>query len=376
MRLVVALILGLLGAGPATAAIFSTEKGNISVDVIADGLARPWAIDFLPDRRMIVTERGGRMRLVTPDGKKSKPIKGVPDVVVGGQGGLLDVAVHPDFARNRLIYWSYSEAGKGGSSTAVARAKLSADDTSLDDVQVIFSQKPKVRSNLQFGSRLVFDGKGHLFVTLGDRSAATFRVQAQELDSHLGKIVRLMEDGSVPKDNPFVGRKGALPEIWSYGHRNPQAAAINPQTGALWAIEHGPRGGDEVNLPEPGKNYGWPIVSYGVEYSGKPVGSGKREMPGMENPIYQWTPVIAPSGMAFYTGDLFPAWKGNLFVGGLRAQALVRLELDGAKVTHEERLLRELRLRIRDVAQGPDGALYVVTDESNGQIIRISPASR
>ncbi|HTN95986.1 MAG TPA: PQQ-dependent sugar dehydrogenase [Nordella sp.] len=375
MRLVLALVFGfLVAASPVEAASFSTEKGDISVAVIADGLVRPWAIDFLPDGRMIVTERGGRMRLVTPGGKKSAAIKGVPGVDVGGQGGLLDVAVHPDFARNHLIYWSFSEAGKGGNSTAVARGRLSEDGRALEDVKVIFSQKPKVRSNQHFGSRLVFDGKGHLFVTLGERSAAKFRVQAQDLGSHLGKVVRLMEDGSVPRDNPFVGKQGALPEIWSYGHRNPQAAAINPATGALWEIEHGPMGGDEINLPEPGKNYGWPVVSYGVNYDGSPVGSGKREMPGMENPIYQWTPVIAPSGMAFYTGDRFPQWKGNLFVGGLRAEALVRLELDGAKVTHEERLLHELGLRIRDVAQGPDGALYIVTDESDGQILKLSPA--
>lgn len=376
MRFVVTLVLGVLSlASTVEAATFKTEKGDISVDIVADGLARPWAIDFLPDKRMIVTERGGRMRIVSPDGKKSAAIKGVPGVDVGGQGGLLDVAVHPDFAQNRLIYWSFSEAGKGGNSTAVARGKLSADGKALEDVKVIFSQKPKLRSNMHFGSRLVFDGKGHLFVTLGERSAEKFRGQAQELNSHLGKVVRLMEDGSVPKDNPFVGKEGALPEIWSYGHRNPQAAAINPATGALWEIEHGPRGGDEINLPEPGKNYGWPLVSYGVNYDGTPVGTGKREAPGMENPIYQWTPVIAPSGMAFYTGDSFPQWKGNLFVGGLRAGALVRLELDGAKVTHEERLLKELDMRIRDVAQGPDGALYVVTDASDGQILRISPVT-
>lgn len=376
MRFVVTLVLGVLSlASTVEAATFKTEKGDISVDIVADGLARPWAIDFLPDKRMIVTERGGRMRIVSPDGKKSAAIKGVPGVDVGGQGGLLDVAVHPDFAQNRLIYWSFSEAGKGGNSTAVARGKLSADGKALEDVKVIFSQKPKLRSNMHFGSRLVFDGKGHLFVTLGERSAEKFRGQAQELNSHLGKVVRLMEDGSVPKDNPFVGKEGALPEIWSYGHRNPQAAAINPATGALWEIEHGPRGGDEINLPEPGKNYGWPLVSYGVNYDGTPVGTGKREAPGMENPIYQWTPVIAPSGMAFYTGDSFPQWKGNLFVGGLRAGALVRLELDGAKVTHEERLLKELDMRIRDVTQGPDGALYVVTDASDGQILRISPVT-
>ena len=376
MRIVLALVLIMIGTSPLAAAeSFDSEKGRISVDVIADGLSHPWAIDFLPDGRMIVTERSGTMRLVTEAGGVSAPIKGLPKSDVGGQGGLLDVAVHRNFAENRLIYWSFSEAGNGGNSTAVARGRLSEDGTALNDVRVIFSQKPKVRSDKHFGSRLVFDGKGHLFVTLGERFDPKFRVQAQDLGSHLGKIVRLMEDGKVPPDNPFVNKAGALPEIWSYGHRNAQAAAINPATGALWEIEHGPMGGDEINLPQPGKNYGWPIVSFGKNYDGTPVGSGKSEMPGMEPPIYQWTPVIAPSGMAFYTAELFPRWKGNLFVGGLRSQALVRLELDGAKVTHEERLLRELGMRIRDVAQGPEGALYVVTDENDGMILRLSPAT-
>jgi glucose/arabinose dehydrogenase len=373
MRIVLALLLVLGASSTVGAANFETEKGSIWVETIADGLPHPWAIDFLPDGRMIVTERGGKMRLVAQAGGVGEPLKGLPDVDVGGQGGLLDVAVHPDFAENRLIYWSFSEAGEGGNSTAVARGRLSEDTTTLDDVTVIFSQKPKLRSNSHFGSRLVFDGSGHLFVTLGERFNAKTRGQAQDLGSDLGKIVRLMEDGTVPPDNPFANKPGALPEIWSYGHRNVQAAAINPGTGELWEIEHGPRGGDEINLPQPGKNYGWPVVSYGVNYSGTPVGSGKSAMPGMEQPIYQWTPVIAPSGMAFYTGDLFVQWKGNLFVGGLQAQALVRLELDGAKVVHEERLLRELGQRIRDVAQGPDGTLYVITDEDDGMILRLSP---
>ncbi|WP_119389023.1 PQQ-dependent sugar dehydrogenase [Taklimakanibacter lacteus] len=375
MRLVLVLSLALLGAIPAVAAEnFDTEKGKIAVDTIADGLPHPWAIDFLPDGRMIVTERGGRMRIVTQAGSIGEAIQGVPKVDAGGQGGLLDVAVHPNFTENRLIYWSFSEAGQGGNSTAVARGRLGEDATTLNEVRVIFSQKPKLRSNMHFGSRLVFDGSGHLFVTLGERSAAKFRVQAQQLDSHLGKVVRLMEDGTVPGDNPFVNKPDALPEIWSYGHRNPQAAAINPATGELWEIEHGPRGGDEINIPQAGKNYGWPVISYGVNYNGTPVGSGRSEMPGMEQPIYQWTPVIAPSGMAFYTGALFPQWKNNLFVGGLRAEALVRLELDGNKVIHEERLLRELGLRIRDVAQSADGSLYVITDEDDGMILKLSPA--
>jgi glucose/arabinose dehydrogenase len=377
MRIALALLLFLLGVVPTAAAeTFDTEKGKIAVDVIANGLPHPWAIDFLPDGRMIVTERGGKMRIVTQAGGVGEAIKGVPDVVAAGQGGLLDVAVHPNFTENRLIYWSFSEAGQGGNSTAVARGRLSEDATTLNDVRVIFSQRPKVRSKNHFGSRLVFDGKGHLFVTLGERSAAKFRVQAQDLGSHLGKIVRLMEDGKVPGDNPFVNKEGALPEIWSYGHRNPQAAAINPATDQLWEIEHGPMGGDEINLPEPGKNYGWPVVSYGKNYSGTPVGSGKSKKPGMEDPIYQWTPVIAPSGMTFYTGALFPQWKGNLFVGGLKVKTLVRLELDGNKVTHEERLLRDLGVRIRDVAQGPEGDLYVVTDEDDGMILKLSPAAK
>jgi len=375
MRIVLSLLL-LLGASSAVAAAdFQTEKGNISVETIADGLPHPWAIDFLPDGRLIVTERGGKMRLVTQAGAVGEPIKGLPNVDVGGQGGLLDVAVHPDFAENRLIYWSFSEAGKGGNSTAVARGRLSEDATTLEKVTVIFSQVPKLKSDAHFGSRLVFDGKGHLFVTLGERFNTKTRGQAQDLGSDLGKIVRLNEDGTVPADNPFVNKAGALPEIWSYGHRNPQAAAINPATGELWEIEHGPMGGDEINLPQPGKNYGWPVVSFGKNYDGTPVGSGKSKMPGMEQPIYQWTPVIAPSGMAFYTGDLFPQWKGNLFVGGLRSEALVRLELNGAKVVHEERLLRELGVRIRDVAQGPDGTLYVITDEEDGMILKLSPAA-
>lgn len=374
MRIVLALLL-VLGAGRiGLAETFDTEKGTISVESVAEGLSHPWAVDFLPDGSMIVTERDGKMRLVSKTGGLGEPLKGVPDVDAGGQGGLLDVALHPNFARNRLVYWSYSEAGQDGNSTAVARGRLSEDGTSLIDVKVIFSQKPKVPSSAHFGSRLVFDGKGHLFVTLGERSKAKFRRQAQALNSHLGKIVRLTEDGAVPPDNPFVNKPDALPEIWSYGHRNPQGAAINPATGALWEIEHGPRGGDEINLPEPGKNYGWPVVSYGKNYSGTPVGSGKTSMPGMEGPIYQWTPVISPSGMAFYTAELFPQWKGNLFVGGLTATALVRLELDGNKVIHEERLLLDMSLRIRDVAQSPDGALYVVTDEDDGQILRIAPA--
>jgi glucose/arabinose dehydrogenase len=324
---------------------------------------------------MLVTERIGKMRIITTDGSIGSVLDGLPEVDARGQGGLLDVAVHPEFSENRLVYWSYAESGEGGNSTAVARGRLSEDESALTDVEVIFSQKPKVPSTAHFGSRLVFDGKGHLFITMGERSSAKFRVQAQDLNSHLGKIVRLNEDGSVPQDNPYVGKDGARPEIWSYGHRNVQAAALNPMTGELWEIEHGPMGGDELNVAEAGKNYGWPVISYGKNYSGTPVGSGKSKADGMEDPLYQWTPVIAPSGMLFYSGKLAPDWERNIFVGGLGSEALVRLELEGRKVIHEERLLQDLGERIRDVVEGPDGAIYVATDADNGKTLKIMPGS-
>ncbi len=364
-------------ANPASALdeVFETESAPIQVTTIANGLEHPWAIEFLPDGGGLVTERPGRLRHLSAEGELSEPIAGVPEVDARDQGGLLDVALDPDFADNRLVYLSFSEPGEGGAnSTAVARGTLSEDLSALADVEVIFSQIPKEASTKHFGSRLVFDGNGHLFVTLGERSEEQFRGQAQDLDSHLGKVVRINPDGSVPQDNPFVGQDGALPEIWSYGHRNIQAAAINPESGVLWEIEHGPMGGDELNIPEAGKNYGWPIVSFGVNYDGTPVGSGEADAEGFEDPIYQWTPVIAPSGMTFYTGDLFPQWQGNLFVGGLASTTLVRLELEGDSVAHEERLIEAAGLRIRDVKQGPDGALYVVTDEGNGEVLRIAPA--
>ena len=372
------LVSALASAGPALAVdeTVQTEEGSIRVETVADGLEHPWGIEILPGGRMLVTERPGRLRIVAPDGTLSEPIAGVPDVDARGQGGLLDVALDPDFQANRLIYLSYAEPGDGGNSTAVARAALSEDGASLGDLQVIFSQKPKLPSKAHFGSRLVFDGKGHLFVTLGERSAAQFREQAQDLGSHLGKIVRIRPDGGVPDDNPFVGQAGALPEIWSYGHRNVQAAALHPQTGQLWEIEHGPQGGDEVNIAEPGANYGWPVVSHGVNYDGTPVGTGRQRQEGMADPLYTWTPVIAPSGMIFYAGAAFPEWRGDLFVGGLRATSLVRLKLDGDRVAHEERMLEDLGRRIRDVAQGPDGALYLLTDEENGEVLRLSAAEQ
>jgi aldose sugar dehydrogenase len=355
---------------------YRTDEGSIRVETLAAGLEHPWGLAFLPDGRMLVTEKPGRLRIVSPDGAVSEPITGVPKVDARGQGGLLDIALDPDFDRNRLVYVSYAERGEDGNSTAVARARLSDDGASLSDLEVIFSQRPKLPSNGHFGSRLVFDGSGRLFVTLGERFAPEFRVQAQELDSHLGKIVRIRPDGSVPDDNPFAAQAGALPEIWSYGHRNIQAAAIHPETGQLWEIEHGPQGGDELNIVEPGANYGWPVVSHGVNYDGTPVGTGQAQQAGMVDPIHTWTPVIAPSGMIFYTGQAFPGWRGDLFVGGLKSTALVRLELDGTRVAHEERLLEDLGKRIRDVVQGPDGALYLLTDEDNGEVLRISPADQ
>lgn len=375
---IAATALALLAAGPAFAAVdevFETEAGPIRVSTVAGGLSHPWAIAFLPaGDGMLVTERAGALRHVGEGGALSGPLSGVPDVDARGQGGLLDVALDPGFSENRLVYLSFAEAGEGGNSTAVARGRLSDDLAALEDVEVIFRQEPKVESRAHFGSRLVFDNDGHLFVTMGDRSSAQFRGRAQDLDSHIGTIARINPDGSVPDDNPFVGQEGALPEIWAYGIRNSQAAALHPETGVLWEIEHGPRGGDELNVIEPGANYGWPVVTFGVEYSGATIGEGLTSAEGMVDPVHQWTPVIAPSGMIFYSGDAFPDWRGNLFVGGLASTALVRLELDGESVTHEERLLQPLGLRIRDVAQDPDGAIYVATDEANGEILRIEPA--
>lgn len=364
------------GCAGAEDGVFNTQKGEIHVTTVAEGLSHPWAIAFLPDGGMLVTERDGRLRHVTGTGEVSAPLEGVPAVDARGQGGLLDVALHPDFAASRLVYLSFSEAGDGGNGTAVARGRLSTDLSALENVEVIFRQLPKVDSTGHFGSRLVFGRDGDLFVTLGDRQASRYRGEAQNLASHLGKIVRITPEGAVPEDNPFVGRADARPEIWAYGIRNPQAAALHPETGVLWEIEHGPRGGDELNIIAPGANYGWPVVTLGREYTGFTIGDGLKTAPGMVDAVHSWTPVIAPSGMMFYSGDAFPAWRGNLFVGGLASTALVRLELDGERVIAEERLLEPLKLRIRDVAQGPEGALYVVTDEDAGQILRITPATR
>jgi aldose sugar dehydrogenase len=352
----------------ATDATIDTKQGTLKVETAADGLQYPWSLAFLPDGRMLVTEKPGRLRIVAKDGTVSEPLKGVPEVVADEQGGLLDVALDPNFASNGLVYLSYSEPGDDGNSgTAVARGKLG--EMGLDNVEVIFRQKPKVEDALHFGSRLAFSPDGKLFITLGER----FQFDpAQDLSTHLGKIVRINPDGSVPEDNPFVGQKGALPEIWSYGHRNPQGAAIHPETGRLWENEFGPRGGDELNIPEAGKNYGWPVVSWGKHYDGRAIPRPPTH-PEFADAIYHWTPVISPSGMTFYTADAIPGWKGNLLIGGLSSQAIVRLSLDGEKVTDEERI--PMGVRIRDVVQGPDGAVYALTDKNKGKILRLTLAS-
>jgi aldose sugar dehydrogenase len=355
---------------------YDTEQARIQVETLADGLSHPWGAAFLPDGSMLVSELGGEMYVVSSKGELSEPIEGVPEVDARDQGGLLDVALDPEFESNRLVYMTYAEPGEDGNGTAIARGVLGEDGApALSEVEVIFRQQPKEDSTKHFGSRLVFAPDGTLFVGLGERSEDAFRGQAQDLDSHLGKVVRIHPDGSVPEDNPFVDQDGALPEIWSYGHRNIQGGALHPETGRVWFHEHGPRGGDEINIPEAGANYGWPLVTYGVEYSGEPVNEGESQAEGLEDPIHYWVPSIGPSGMAFYTADAFPDWQGDLFVGGLAIPKLVRLELDGQEVTGEEDLLADLGLRIRWVGVGPDdGALYLLTDEDDAEILRITPA--
>jgi aldose sugar dehydrogenase len=340
----------------------------VRVDTVASGLEHPWGFAFMPDGRILVTERPGRLRIVDHHGTLSEALDGVPRVLASGQGGLLDVSIDPRFAENRLVYLSFSEPGESGTSgTAVARGRLGYGR--LENVQVIYRQEPKVRSNMHFGSRLVFDREGRLFITQGDRYNQ--RPLVQNLSTDIGKIIRINSDGSIPRDNPFVGRQGARPEIWSYGHRNVQAAALNPQTGQLWTVEHGARGGDELNHPEAGKNYGWPVITYGIDYNGSRIGEGTTHE-GMEQPVYYWDPVIAPSGMTFYTANAFPDWRGSAFVGSLQPGALVRLVIDNGRVTREERYLHELG-RVRDVQQGPDGMLYLITDADNGVLVRLSP---
>lgn len=344
------------------------NDAHYKVTTFAEGLEHPWSMVFLPNGELLVSERPGRLRRISPEGAVSAPISNLPSIFAKGQGGLLGLAVDPDFQSNGHIYFSYSESDGDLAGTAVARAKLIENE--LHDLQVIFRQLPKVGGDKHFGSRLLFASDGTLFVTLGERFY--HMAEAQALNNHLGKIVRITADGRVPRDNPYANAKGALPEIWSYGHRNIQGAALHPQTGELWIHEHGPRGGDEINLPMPGKNYGWPKASYGSHYWLIPIKDDHRGQ-GYEEPIYQWTPSIAPSGMAFYAGDKFPEWRGNLFIGALAGRHLVRLDLSGLNLISEERLLEGLEQRIRDVAEGPDGFLYLLTDDLKGKILRLEP---
>lgn len=347
----------------------------VTTEVVARGLHNPWAVAFIGEGRMLVTERPGRMRVIGTDGRVGEPLKGVPDVDAVGQGGLLDLVTDRDFARNRTVHFCYAEPGAMGmrNSTALASARLSADARSLENVKVIFSQQPKVSSRLHFGCRIAQAEDGSLFLALGDRFQRM--ADAQTLDNHHGKVVRVRPDGRAHPDNPFVGRAGALPEIWSLGHRNVQGAAIGPD-GRLWTIEHGPQGGDELNRTDAGKNYGWPVITYGENYGGGQIGDGLTSKDGLEQPLLYWKPSIAPSGMAFVKGGPYGKdWQGNLLVGSLKFQYLVRLVMDGDRVVREEKLLPQLAQRVRDVRQGPDGFIYLLTDDRDGQLLRLKPGS-
>ena len=390
--LVIGVIVAGTGCGSRSAAAqeeaIASEQATFQLSTVVSGLEHPWGMAFLPGGEILVTERPGRLRIVRDGVLDPEPIAGVPPVYASGQGGLLDVALDPDFASNRMIYLSYAATGdsrlslhyaiaelkglvKGleRNSTRVARATLG--DGRLEDLEVIFTATPLVRSDMHFGSRLAFDGQGRLFITVGERGQGD---RAQDLSDLNGKVIRLYPDGSVPGDNPFVGVEGARPEIFSYGHRNPQGLAIDPATGIPWLHEHGPQGGDEVNVVRPGVNYGWPVITYGIDYSGAPIGEGTHKE-GMAQPIHYWVPSIAPSGMAFYDGEAFPEWRGDLFVGALRAELLARLELGGDHVVGEERLRQSAIGRIRDVKVGPEGYLYLLTDESDGGLYRLEPAA-
>lgn len=348
-----------------------SEEGQLTVSTLADGLRYPWALAFLPGGKdMLVTERSGNLRVISAEGKVGPPINGVPKVWSEGQGGLLDVVLSPEFATDRTVYLSYAEQGSDGKAgTAVGRGQLSEDRARLENFNVIFRQQPKLSVGNHFGSRLVFDRDGFLFVALGENNQ---RPTAQDLDKLQGKVVRILPDGEIPKDNPFVGKQGVRPEVWSFGHRNQQGAALNPWTGKLWTHEHGPRGGDEINISQPGKNYGWPIATHGINYSLLPIPEAKgKHVDGMVDPHHVWEKSPGISGMAFYDSPTFKAWDHNLFIGALASQSLIRLQLDGDKVVHEERLLGELKARIRDVRVGPDGYLYVLTDAKDGALLKV-----
>jgi aldose sugar dehydrogenase len=368
--MLIRLLTALVAAVPlcALAQTLRSEQHSFRLVKVVEGLEQPWSVAFLPDGRMLVTEKAGRLRLVEKNALHPKPIEGLPEVTVHGQGGLHDVALHPEFAKSSLIYLAYAGRGSDGAGTELARGRLVGHR--LEGVEVLFRQTPKGTRGQHFGGRIVFDRQGYLYLTLGDRGEMA---RAQRPDDHAGSVIRLHDDGRVPKDNPFVGKNGWKPEKFTLGNRNMQGAALHPQTGLLWTHEHGPQGGDEINVIRAGLNYGWPVITYGVNYGlGTKIGEGTRKE-GMEQPLYYWVPSIAPSGMAFYTGDRFPRWKGNLFVGALRDQMLVRLQLDGEKVVKEERLLKGVLGRIRDVRMGPDGYLYLLTDQSQGVLARLEP---
>jgi glucose/arabinose dehydrogenase len=368
----VLIVIGLAVAAsrPSAAQTIRASVGDIAVQTLARGLDRPWGFAFLPAGRILATERPGRMRIIDRDGKISSALAGVPRVFASGQGGLLDVALDRAYPRNHVIYFCYAERANGGGRTTLSRARLVDEGTPrLDDVKPIFRQEGPLSSGNHFGCRIAQASDDNLFLAMGDHFGP--REEAQNLGNHIGKIVRIRSDGTVPADNPFVGRPGVKPEIWSYGHRNVQGLALHPSTGRLWEHEHGPRGGDEVNVIEKGRNYGWPVIGFGIDYSGAKIHQATQKA-GMEQPAWHWVPSIAPSGMTFYSGELLPGWRGNLFVGALAGQILVRLELDGEKVLREERL--QLRERIRDVRQGPDGALWLASDSTDGRILRLAPA--
>lgn len=357
-------------SGSATAQVMESQEHRFEVVVLAEGLSNPWGLAFLPDGRMLVTERPGRLRIVEDGRELSAPVAGVPEVSARGQGGLLDVVLHPDHATNGWIYFSHAVAGDGGARTAVSRARL--DGEALRDLETVFVARNPGSGGVHFGSRIVFGDDGKLYVSAGERGNAN---QAQNPKNHNGTVLRLNDDGSVPSDNPFVGRDDALPSIFTYGHRNPQGMVRHPARGEIWVHEHGPQGGDEINRLVGGANYGWPVVTFGRSYAGFPIGEGSAKT-GMEPPLHHWTPSIAPSGMAFYDGDAFPRWRGNLFVGSLKFRYLARLVLDGTRVVSEERLIEREFGRIRDVRQGPDGLIYVLTDESDGKLVRLQPVSQ